>query len=130
MDSKEKNSTKKSTKHVKRVKKSKHQKIVEKRLKQWSPYHDVMLESLMHPTKNGECFLSLRQFQSDNQKDFGDILVLHSSNLDLFIRHLIGMKKRMNENIEQDKQETNIVIDEWDLTLFMPGGGRFDQIFV
>ena len=53
--------------------------------------------------------LSLRQFQS--HKENGDILIVHGSKLDIFIRHLLDAKKGMQRN----KSETNIVIDEWDL---------------
>ena len=91
------------------VKKSKHQKLIEKRVKKWLPHHDVRLESLIFPTKNGEYLLSLQQFQSD--KENGDILIVHGSKLDIFIRHLFDVKKGMQRN----KSETNIVIDEWDL---------------
>ena len=60
-------------------------------MKKWLPHHDVKLESLMCPTKNGAYLLSLRQFQSD--KENGDVLIVHSSKLDIYNRHLVGMKK-------------------------------------
>ena len=100
------------------VKKSKHQKMMEKRLKEWNSSSNCKLsiESIIHPLvqNNGYakgCFLTLRQYQSDNVKKSktDDMLILDNSNMDAFINHLTDAKEKMSKHME------NIVIDEWDI---------------
>ena len=98
--------------------KSRHAGVLQRRISKWKDMTnrgDVIIESLVHPLKNGKACLSMRQFCMNKQtgkpfNTFGDLMVLHSDNLDKFIEQLKGLR----DQIEKKKID-KIVIDEWDL---------------
>ena len=113
-------STKSLKKHTKKsVPKSKHQKMVEMRLKQWynSTYKKLQVETFFYHAKNGESLLTLRQHHPENtsssKKAFGDFIIFNSSNIDKLINHLQMMKKKCGS--KKKITRSNIIIDEWDI---------------
>ena len=85
-------STKSSKKHTKKsIPKSKHQKMVEMRLKQRYnlSYKKLQVETFLYHAKNGESLLSIRQYHPENtslsRKAFGDFITFNSSNIEQLI---------------------------------------------
>lgn len=82
---------------------------MEKRLREWSHSKGhVMIESIIHPMRNGKKLLLLNQFQG-KQRQTANFIVVDASKIDSFINSLTETKAKLAEKTE------TIVIDEWDL---------------
>ena len=70
---------------------------------------------MTHPLKNNKALISLRQFRMEEGKKksktvFGDLMVIHSDNLDSYIKRLQKIQDKLTDN-----NTNEIVIDEWDI---------------
>ena len=100
------------------VNKSRHLNVLKRRLRKWmdtSNRGNIIIETMTHPLKNNKALISLRQFRMDEDKKksktvFGDLMVIHSDNLDSYIKRLQKIKDKLTDN-----NTNEIVIDEWDI---------------
>ena len=88
---------------------------LKKRLNKWmneSNRGNIVIETLTHPLENNKALVSLRQFRmnEDTKKKskVGDLMVIHSDNLNLFIKRLQEIKDNLSDNMLN-----GIIVDEW-----------------
>jgi len=94
--------------------KLKHINVLKRHLKRWSksPHRgNIMIETLVHPLKDGKSLLSLRQFQLNEEKSAsGNLLVIHEDNIKCFSKQLSKISDDIKAKLVKD-----VVIDEWHL---------------
>lgn len=104
----------------KNVKSLKHLKVLKRRLNKWtkeSDHGDIMIETLTQPLKNNKALISLRQFRKSEEEEkkkkskaaFGELMVIHSDNLNSFIKGL----QKIRDNLNVNNTMNEIIIDEW-----------------
>ena len=92
---------------------------LKKRLNKWmneSNRGNIVIETLTHPLENNKALVLLRQFRmnEDTKKKskVGDLMVIHSDNLNLFIKRLQEIKDNLSDNMLN-----GIIVDEWHICL-------------
>ena len=87
-------------------KSSRHLNVLRRRLKKWvneSDRGNIIIETMTHPLKNNKALISLRQFRMEEGKKksktvFGDLMVIHSDNLDSYIKRLQKIQDKLTDN--------------------------------
>jgi len=94
---------------------SSHLNVLKKRVNKWmneSNRGNIVIETSTHPLENNKALVSLRQFRMNEEtkrkSKFGDLMVVHSDNLDLFIKQLQKIRDNLSDNILD-----GIIVDEW-----------------
>ena len=84
-------------------------------MKKWTNESDrgsIVIETLTHPLKDSKALISLCQFQMNEEtkrkSKVGDLMVIHSDNINLFIKRLQKIRDNLNDNTLD-----GIVVDEW-----------------
>ena len=115
--SKDKNTNKSKLKAEKKTGKSpRHRNVLRRRLGKWvneSDRGNIVIESMINYLKNNKALISLRQFRmSDGKKKnsskavFGDVMVIHSDNLNSFIKRLQEIRDNLIDNTLNETDES------------------------
>ena len=87
-------------------------------MKKWTNESDrgsIVIETLTHPLNDSKALIPLRQFRMNevmiksSKAAFGDMMIIHSDNLNLFINRLQTIRDNLIDKTFVDE----IVIDEW-----------------
>ena len=107
--------TNKSEKKV--GKSSRHLNVLRRRLKKWTNESDrgsIVIETLTHPMKDSKALISLCESQMNEEtkrkSKVGDLMLIHSANLNLFIKRLQKIRDNLNDNTLD-----GIIVDKWDI---------------
>ena len=110
-------------------KSSSHLNVLKRQLNKWvneSNRGNIVIETLAHPLENNKALVSLRQFQMNEEtkrkSKVGDLMVVHSDNLNLFIKQLQKIRDNLSDNMLN-----GIIVDEWNINSEQSKLRKLDQ---